>query len=136
MDTAVYYWRSKYEFPKANESDEWAVSSFNVIDGASPGWAQLDYFQQIENRLSGLKRNDSREEFSFLNSEVTLDIRVPGNHADTIFYHDPSKTIVRDAQITINGVNYLTIVDGFQPYNYCYNNRLNIVAFDKETSLN
>lgn len=120
QDSLVYYWRTKLDQPRENESKEWATTSFTFIDGSSDGWAQTKFPQQLENELEDLAVNELAKKLEFNETSAVIIAKSFGNM---------NPALPTDVSFKINGAEYNTGTAG-QP---CRNNTINIVAFDKTT---
>lgn len=119
-DSLVYYWRTKLASPQPGESTEWAVSSFAYIANGSPGWAQLDFQQYLENATDGLKLDPVAKSFSYETSSADLLLTTYGSN------HPAPHTAV---SLKINNIEFNIATQGLP----CRDNTLNLVAFDKST---
>jgi len=120
QDSVVYYWRTKLDQPKENESKEWATSSFVFISGSSEGWAQTKFPQQLKNNLEGLVADPITNKLRFTETSATIALKTFGS---------ANPALATDVSVKINGDEYNLSTQG-QP---CRNNTINILAFDKKT---
>src|SRR5690606_2183859 len=92
------------------------TTSFTYIDQGPDGWAQIHFPQYMKNETAGLVRDASLRELSFVESSVSLFIKNPGAGSSA------------EASIKINGAEY-------QYGQKCRDNTINLIAFDKNTSV-
>jgi len=121
-DSAVYYWRTRFDKPSVEESNEWRVSSFSYIKNSPEGWAQLRKDQTIENFFSGLISEGEGKSFKFEENKTSIAIKTFGSNNPL-----PST----DVSVKINDAEYNLATQG-QP---CRNNTLNLIAFNKSTAV-
>ena len=121
-DSTAYYWRSRYENIQPGESDEWNESSFTFIENGDEGWAQIEYYQFLDNGLSGLSFNNFSNPIKFEENGLNIDVKTFGDN-------NPSMTNL-DVEFLIEGQAFIY----GSTYQSCANNRLAIVAFDNETA--
>ncbi len=122
VDSTVYYWRTRFDKPSAEESNEWSVSSFSYIQDSPEGWAQLRKDQTRENFFSGLISEGEGKPFKFVESNTSIAIKTFGSNNPL-----PST----DVSVKINDAEYNLATQG-QP---CRNNTLNLIAFNKSTAV-
>ena len=121
-DSTAYYWRSKYEVINPNEEDTWSESSFSFIENGSPGWAQLEFSQIVKSQFSGLIPDENTKSINFLETSLPVEVKVHGASS-------PDFSFI-DTELIIDGLPFI-----LQPtYSLCDNNKLNIVAFNKENA--
>ena len=120
-DSMVYYWRTKLDQPKPEESTDWVVSSFTFINNSPEGWGQKQFAQLFENDFSGLVRDAGSQRLKFIETSTSLDVKTFG-------VNNPA--LNTDVSVKINNAEYNLATQG-QP---CRANTINIVAFNK-TSL-
>ncbi len=121
-DSVVYYWRTRFDKPKSNESVEWMSTSFTYIKNGSEGWGQFKFPQYNENQVSGLLKDAQLEKLSFLESVQPFSVTTFGSTNPT-----PATSV----SFKINNVEYNVASQG-QP---CRNNTINLVAFNKNTAV-
>lgn len=119
-DSTAYYWRTKYEILEPSEADVWSESSFTYIENGDEGWAQVEYYQFLDNALEGLEFNNYANPLMFEETSLDIEVKTFGVNHPTFTYTDVELTI--DGQAFIYGTTYQS----------CANNRLAIVAFDDE----
>ncbi|HNP20000.1 MAG TPA: C25 family cysteine peptidase [Fulvivirga sp.] len=120
-DSTVYFWRTKFAQINEGESDEWVVSSFIYIKDSPEGWSQSVFTQMDENNLSGLNRNETKQNFDYLRTYRSLDITNFGGD-------NPANNT--DVSVRIDNIEYM-ISNGF----LCRDNTVNLIAFDKNTAV-
>nr|WP_210466037.1 C25 family cysteine peptidase [Rufibacter roseolus] len=64
-DSAVYFWRVRYETIAAEEDTLWATSSFRYIPGSPSGWSQKGFGQLQKAEKQKLVDNQSSKTYSF-----------------------------------------------------------------------
>ncbi|MDN4166475.1 C25 family cysteine peptidase [Cytophagales bacterium LB-30] len=114
-DSTVYYWRSRYSEPTANESDAWKQSSFTFINADSRGFMQKSSTQLGENQLNGLNISTTGT-WDFQSGAVQVRILTVGSNASG------DETAV---EVQIDGRNLV------YPLRYCNPNSVNAIAFDR-----
>jgi hypothetical protein len=120
-DSTVYYWRTRLNNPQPEESPEWELNSFVYITGSSEGWGQVQFGQWYDNVLSGLVKNETTRQLSYLEKTADLFVRT---------YGSANPTPRTNVSVQINSVEYNLATQG-QP---CRDNTINIIAFSR-TSL-
>jgi hypothetical protein len=121
-DSVVYYWRTRFDKPKTNESAEWMTTSFTFIKNGPEGWGQLKFPQYTENQVFGLLKDAQLKKLNYLESVQPFSVTTYGSTNPT-----PSTSV----SFKINNVEYNVASQG-QP---CRNNTINLVAFDKNTAV-
>ena len=122
LDSTAFYWRTQYANLQPSEADVWDESSFTYIKDGDEGWAQIAYYQLLDNSLDGLKFNNASKPLRFEETPLDIEVKTFGANHPTFTYQDVELLI--DGQAFIFGTTYQS----------CANNRLAIVAFDNETS--
>src|SRR5258706_8814233 len=120
-DSMVYYWRTKLDQPKPEESTDWVVSSFTFINNSPEGWVQKQFAQLFENDFSGLVVDAGSQRLKFIETSTSLYVKTFG-------VNNPA--LNTDVSVKINNAEYNLATQG-QP---CRTNTINIIAFNK-TSL-
>ncbi len=120
-DSLVYYWRTKIDQPKPEESKDWVVSSFTFIDNSPEGWVQRKFAQLSENDFSGLVRDIPTQRLKFIETSASLYVKTFGAS---------NPALNTDVSVKINNTEY-NLSTQAQP---CRDNTINIIAFNK-TSL-
>ena len=118
-DSAVYYWRSRLAQPTADESAEWFTSSFMYITNAADGWAQGRAQQMAENTLVDLALN--------ANGKLVFPEKISSVYIQNFGSANPTDYL--KTTIQIDGLDYTVTSLG----QFCRNNTINLVAFDKIT---
>lgn len=121
-DSTVYYWRTRFDKPKSNESTEWMTTSFTFIKNGSEGWGQLKFPQYNENQVFGLLKDAQLKKLNYLESVQPFSVTTFGSTNPT-----PPTSV----SFKINNVEYNVASQG-QP---CRNNTINLVAFNKNTAV-
>jgi Peptidase family C25 len=121
QDSLVYYWRTKLDQPKPDESTDWVVSSFTYIANSPEGWVQKEFGQLNENDLSGLVLDTPSKSLKFIETESSLYVKTFGAS---------NPALNTDVSVKIDNAEYNLATQG-QP---CRSNTINIIAFNK-TSL-
>ena len=120
-DSVVYYWRTKLAQPRADESKEWARSSFVYIKGRAEGWAQIRFPQLDDNTLAGLVKDPELKSLRFLETVSDVAVRTfssaSGKPRDSVSFK-------------VNGVEFNLSHEG----DACRNNTINLVAFDRKST--
>jgi hypothetical protein len=122
-DSLTYYWRTRLADPTPEESNEWELSSFTYIDGGSEGWAQVDFPQFLENRSEGFVLDTQAEEMGF--RETVTDVYIK-NYGSGV----PGVTQL-DVSVKLNGTEYQINTQ----QKACRLNTINLIAFDKKTTV-
>ncbi|WP_026954759.1 C25 family cysteine peptidase [Algoriphagus vanfongensis] len=124
-DSMTYYWRSKYQEPKAGETDAWTQTSFSFIPNGPEGWTQRRFQQLQENQLENLLADESKREFEYEKTHLEIEVFTPGASVDTLSY--------RNTQFYINQLPY--IIDNVNNANsrLCPNGSLGLVTFQQKT---
>lgn len=119
-DSTVYYWRTKYTNPAEGESNEWQTTSFTFIENGPEGWTQREYPQFIQNRYIGLQTDAERRKLVFQETPVDVSIYTGGS---------ASEVTNQDVSFKVGGTEYS--IEG----QYCRNNTINFIAFDRTTAV-
>ncbi|ALD20604.1 hypothetical protein AM218_04415 [Hymenobacter sp. DG25A] len=82
-DSVVYYWRLRFKDPQGDETQEWAVSSFRVIENSPQGWSQSHYGQFARNDAQGLRVIAPASEWKFEEIKKTLTLKTGGGGSTT-----------------------------------------------------
>lgn len=120
-DSLPYYWRTRLAAPLPGESTEWTTSSFTRIQGAPPGWGQVDFPQYVNSDTSGLTWNPAIRRLEYLSTKSTVNVTTYGSANP----NNPSAVSVK-----INGDEFNIATQGQQ----CRNHTLNLIAFDKSSA--
>jgi hypothetical protein len=121
-DSTVYFWRTRFDQPRPDESNEWTVASFSYIKNSGDGWAQLSKDQLGENSFIDIINEGKGKPFRFEETASTIAITTFGSN------HPAANT---DVSVRINGTEFNLATQG-QP---CRSNTLNIVAFHKSSAV-
>ncbi len=119
-DSTVYYWRTRFDKPTNQESNEWVVSSFSFIQNSPEGWAQLSKNQLRENFFSGLVAAGDGKPFKFEEHSTSVNITTFGSNNPASY---------TDVSVMIDNAEYSIVRTGLS----CRNNTLNLIAFNKST---
>ncbi len=82
-DSIVYYWRLRFKDPQADEIQDWAVSSFRVIEKSPQGWSQSHYGQFARNEAQGLSVSSPASEWKFEELKKSITLRTGGGGSAT-----------------------------------------------------
>lgn len=126
QDSLVYYWRTKLANPKAGESEEWTWSSFVYIKDGPDGWAQMHFNQYLKNEAEGLIRDTGARELRFEETKTSVAI-------STIGGANPANNLA--VSIKLNGAEYQLKFSSVTERVPCRKNTINIIAFDKTTTV-
>ena len=121
-DTLAYYWRTKLAIPQPGESSEWVQSSFTYIKDGSEGWAQVHFPQYLENQTEGLVKDAALRRLKFAESVTSVSVKTFGSN------HPADRTAV---SIKIANAEYNLFGPGYD----CRDNSLNLVAFDRKSTV-
>ncbi len=119
-DSVTFFWRSRYNDPSPDESDDWDVSSFSYINNGPEGWTQRVYHQFDEDLVEGLNRDDSRQKLDFVSSTSELNILTAGAN---------NPLTNEQVSVTIDGIEYMV------QNQFCRDNTLNFIAFNRNTAI-
>lgn len=122
QDSLVYYWRTKFDKPQPDESQEWFTTSFTYIHDGPEGWIQKKFPQYLENGTTGLTNDPQIRGLKF--NETSADIFVK-----TFGAANPAP--YTSVSVKINNAEYNLGIQG-QP---CRNNTFNILPFNKSSSV-
>lgn len=121
QDTVVFYWRTKFSDPRPDELNIWMTTSFVYIKNSPPGWAMTHFEQFQGNKLDNIVLNDQNRQWEFQKFNTDLYVRTFGASHPNYNYEN--------VQLTINNTEYIF------PTRLCTDNSVNMVAFDKVTTL-
>lgn len=121
-DTLAFYWRSRLAQTRADESADWATTSFTYVKNGPEGWAQVHFPQYLSNESSGLVK-DSEARLLLLQETVT-DVSIHTFGAN----HPASHTLV---SVRLNQTEYNPVS---LPEVQCRDNTINLIAFNKTTT--
>ncbi|GAA0880038.1 hypothetical protein GCM10009119_30080 [Algoriphagus jejuensis] len=126
-DSTTYYWRSRYEEPKAGETDSWTNSSFSYLPNSGNGWTQRENDQLDQSGLENLELDKARTSWQYIQQEKGFEVFTVGAAVDTLnfrntqFYYDQVPQIIDN----VNNANS----------RLCPNGSLGLVAIDQKTLL-
>lgn len=120
-DSTVYYWRTKLNNPKPDESTEWATSSFIYINNGPEGWGQFKFPQLNEDQVTGLVKDAQSKRIKFQEVISTIDVTTFGS---------ANATNYQNVSIKINQEEFNIATQGQS----CRNNTLNMMVFDKSST--
>ncbi len=121
-DSMTYYWRTRLDKPKANESTDWNTSSFSFIKNSIEGWGQIKFPQYMDNEVNGLLKDLQERRLKYLETVNTFSVSTFGSN-----YPAASTSV----SLKINGEEYNVGSQG-RP---CRNNTINLLAFNKNTAI-
>jgi Peptidase family C25 len=121
-DSMTYYWRTKFDKPKVNESADWNSTSFSFIKNSPEGWGQIKFPQYMDNAVTGLLKDLQERRLKYLETSTPFSVSTFGSN---------NPTPVTSVSLKINNVEYNVASQG-QP---CRNNTINLVAFNKNTAI-
>ncbi len=126
-DSTTYYWRSKYEEPKAGETDDWTNSSFSYLPNSGDGWTQRENDQLGQSKLENLELDPTRKSWQYIQQSTGFEVFTVGSAVDSLnfrntqFYYDQIPQIIDN----VNNANS----------RLCPNGSLGLVAIDQRTLL-
>ncbi len=123
VDTLAYYWRVRFAQPGPNESADWTMSSFTYIKDGPEGWAQVHFPQYMGNETSGLVKDSEGRMLQLQETITTVAIHTFGA---------ASATPHTQVSIRLNNAEFHT---QSLPELLCRNNTLNLIAFDRNTTI-
>jgi len=115
-DSTVYYWRTRPKKQNANDSANWAVSSFVYVKNGTEGWAQKRPQQINDDAFSNLNLDANKGKFNFLETVSTVSVKAVGANSGSSHLN---------ASLKISGIEYN--VSDLIP---CRDNTINLVAFN------
>lgn len=125
-DTATFYWRTRISDPLDNESDEWVVSSFTVIDEVSSGWGQYEPRQILTGNLVGVTLDENANSWNFVETETPFELFTFGTNSALALSDS-----LDNLSILVNGANLLATNNFGDPF--CEFNTFNAIAFDGQS---
>lgn len=126
-DSTTYYWRSRYQEPKAGETDAWTSSSFSFIPNTGNGWTQRVEDQLDQSELKNIELDQARTSWEYISQKTNIEIFTVGSGVDSLsfrntqFYYDNIPQIIDN----VNNANS----------RLCPNGSLGLVAIDQKTLL-
>jgi hypothetical protein len=121
-DSITYYWRTRLDKPKANESTEWNTTSFSLFKNSPEGWGQIKFPQYMDNEVTGLLKDLQERKLKYLETITPFSVSTFGSN---------NLTPITNVSLKISNVEYNIGSQG-QP---CRNNTINLVAFNKNTAI-
>jgi len=80
-DSAVWYWRVRFQNPAGDEDTAWTMSSFRIIDGNGGGWSQSHYAQLKRDQRENLELTAPTGRWHFVDERQALKLRTKGGGA-------------------------------------------------------
>ncbi len=118
-DTIRYYWRSVFQDEQALDPIPWDNSTFTFIENSTRGWAQTE-FDQFENlRLSSVAKSNTSDIWVFAGTTTTIEVETYGSE-------NASGQRASDVVVNINGQAII-------PANPCGLGTLNAIAFNQDS---
>lgn len=122
-DSSTIFWRTRFTSPDADESNEWNVTSFTIINNVQDGWGQYDS-DQLENEfVTGVEYDQGSNQWQFRQSSTPIEIFT--------FGIDNAVFTEANMQAIIGGIDFFVTSNTIDPT--CENNTFNAIAFDKES---
>jgi len=126
-DSTTYYWRSRYQEPKAGETDAWSTNSFSFIPNTGNGWTQRVEDQLDQSELKNIELDQARKSWKYISQKINIEVFTIGTGVDTLnfrntqFYYDNIPQIIDN----VNNANS----------RLCPNGSIGLVAIDQKTLL-
>ncbi|MFN3997031.1 C25 family cysteine peptidase [Algoriphagus sp.] len=126
-DSATYYWRSRYQDPRAGETDAWSTSSFSFIPNTGNGWTQRVEDQLDQSDLKNIELDQARKSWKYISQKINIEVFTIGTGVDSLnfrntqFYYDNVPQIIDN----VNNANS----------RLCPNGSIGLVAIDQRTLL-
>ncbi|MEP4092813.1 C25 family cysteine peptidase [Reichenbachiella sp.] len=121
----VFYWRTRFTNPLPTEGEEWVVSSFVLDKSLGEGWTQVNAAQFSEAVTDGLSLNPTNGVWSFLTSQLQLEVQNYGSSHTSLDY--------QDTDVLLDNRNY------FQTNSHldagCRNNTINFLALKRQSTV-
>lgn len=124
-DSTVIYWRSRFTDPQPEESPDPTVSSFTYIPSIDHGWTIRHEGQYANLITEDIERDPERKVWKFEGFTSNLSLVTHG--AQT-----PGREI-SDIQMVYNDLNYIVRASPLDVG--CRNNTINMVAFNRESTV-
>lgn len=126
-DSTTYFWRSKFQDPKAGETDAWTNSSFSLLPNSGNGWTQRVNDQLDQSHLENLELDQSRSSWQYIQQKTGIEVFTVGAGVDTLNF--------RNTQFYLD--NIPQIIDNVNNANsrLCPNGSIGLVAIDQKTLL-
>jgi hypothetical protein len=139
VDTLAYYWRVKLAQAEANESGDWAMTSFTYIENGSEGWAQVHFPQYNSNETIGLVKDTDGRRLELKETVTDVAIKTFGvNHPGFVTFSNEffTRTYHPELSVKVGGTEYhpLSLIESAQLL-ACRKNSINLIAFNKTTGL-
>ncbi len=120
-DTSTIYWRTRLSNPDVDETNNWATTSFTIINNSSEGWGQYEAAQMEGAVVRGIAFSQTSGRWEFIQSTTPIEISTFGNNNATLQYED--------IEAIINGVDFMIT----STLEVCFDDSFNAIAFDKES---
>ncbi|WP_026951154.1 putative type IX secretion system sortase PorU2 [Algoriphagus mannitolivorans] len=126
-DSTTYFWRTRYQDPKAGESSAWTTSSFSFIPNGPAGWTQRVEDQLRQNQLENLALPESTRTWEYIKQVSDIKVFTVGTGVDTLSF--------RNTQFYLNQIPQ--IIDNANNANsrLCPNGSLGLVSLDQKSLL-
>jgi hypothetical protein len=137
VDTLAYYWRVRLAQAGANESGEWALTSFTYIENGSEGWAQVHFPQYNSNETIGLVKDTEGRRLELKETVTEVTIKTFGeDHPGFVTNPFLPRTYHPELSVKVGGTEYhpLSLIETTQLL-ACRKNSINLLAFNKTTAL-
>lgn len=139
VDTLAYYWRVRLAQAGANESGQWAMTSFTYIKDGSEGWAQVHFPQYNSNETIGLVKDTEGRKLELKETVTDVAIKTFGvDHPGFVTFTNEffTRTYHPELSIKVDGTEYhpLSLIETAQLL-ACRKNSINLIAFNKTTAL-
>lgn len=121
VDTAVYYWRTRFAEPGPDETAAWAQFSFTYIDNGPEGWAQVRFPQWDANEVLGLVADPVLRQLRYKETVSDIAIRT---------FSAASSQPLDSISVKINNVEFNLLYEG----GACRKNTINLIAFDRKST--
>ncbi|MEP2026979.1 MAG: C25 family cysteine peptidase [Reichenbachiella sp.] len=121
----AFYWRTRFTDPLPSEGEDWITSSFILDKTSGEAWSQTKPAQFAEAELDGLSVNPSTGEWTFLTSQLQLEVQNYGSNHPTLTYED--------TEVLLDGQNYFSTNSDRD--SGCRNNTLNFLALERESNI-
>lgn len=126
-DSTTYFWRSKFQDPKAGETDAWTTSSFSFIPTSGNGWTQRVNDQLVQGQLENLEMDQARTSWQYIQQKTGIEVFTIGAGVDTLSFRNTQFYLDKIPQI-IDNVNNANS-------RLCPNGSIGLVAIDQKTLL-
>jgi len=119
-DSTTIYWRTRLSDPDPDETNNWVMTSFTIIDAVSGGWGQYEPTQIETGIVTGVEYNSVTSSWEFVRSTTAVAISTFGADNPTLLYED--------IEAIISGTDFMVTSAGA-----CFTDSFNAIAFDKES---